>query len=407
MKNQLAKTEQKLALILQHATTGLAEIDHSGEIIYLNTCGAALLKPVFIAHETGENNLFPLLDQIAPVIIQKIKDTNGEAGPVLLNEHCHFSFSFGGEQIERHFSFTVIKTDADRILLGFDDLTQKVQQDSAIHQLIADKTILQGKAEIAANILHDIGNAVVGFGSYITRIRRSLEQSNAENLQKLTDFFSGQQTAIATVIGEAKAGAAVKMLSGIAEGQKNSQEEINKSITEQLHIITHIQEILNIQRQYANSQEAPERKPLNIRGIITDCMSMLFASIEKRGIRVSVNIPESLPVISGDRTRLMQVILNLVKNSIEAIDISAPEKNISLTIHIQDGELILKVQDDGHGFDEATGGQLFQRGFTTKASGSGLGLDSCRSIIENHNGTIHISSEGFGKGALTIIRFKI
>jgi signal transduction histidine kinase len=134
---------------------------------------------------------------------------------------------------------------------------------------------------------------------------------------------------------------------------------------------------------------------------------MVYASIEKRAINISMNVPEVLPVIRGDRTRLMQVILNIIKNSIEAIDITASEKVIQLCLGIREDRLVLQIKDNGHGFDEATGKQLFERGFTTKASGSGLGLHSCRSIIESHDGTIEITSEGFGHGALTTITFKI
>ena len=407
MEKQLARAEQKLAMIMQHAPTGLAEIDRSGKIIHLNVTGEALLKPVLIANGINGNNLYPVLEHIAPAIAQKIKNTSDDAGHILTNEPHSFSLSFGGENIERHFNFTVIKMFTDCIIVGFDDYTQKSQKERAILQLVADKAVMQGKFEIASNILHDIGNAVVGFGTYITRIKRSLEQNNPENLQKLTDFYAAQQKVMAASIGEAKADAAIKMLSAITEGQKNSQEEIRKSVTEQLHIITHIQDILNIQRQYANGQESQERKPVQLRSIITDCMSMLLASIDKRGIKISVNIPDSLPVVNGDRTRLMQVVLNILKNSIEAIDMNAPEKNISLTVSTHDDRLILKAEDNGHGFDAATGKQLFERGFTTKASGSGLGLSSCKTIIESHDGTINITSEGFGKGSLTTIEFKI
>jgi signal transduction histidine kinase len=407
MEKQLARAEQKLAMIMQHATTGLAEIDRNGKIIHLNVTGEALLKPVLIANGINGNNLYPVLERIAPAVAQKIKNTSDDAGNILTNEPHSFSLSFGGENIERHFNFTVIKMFTDCIIVGFDDYTQKSQKERAILQLVADKAVMQGKFEIASNILHDIGNAVVGFGTYITRIKRSLEQNNPENLQKLTDFYAAQQKVMAAAIGEAKADAAIKMLSGITEAQKNCQEEIRKSVTEQLHIITHIQDILNIQRQYANGQESQERKPVQLRSIITDCMSMLLASIDKRGIKISVNIPDSLPVINGDRTRLMQVVLNILKNSIEAIDMNAPEKNISLTVSTHDDRLILKAEDNGHGFDAVTGKQLFERGFTTKASGSGLGLSSCKTIIESHDGTINMTSEGFGKGALTTIEFKI
>jgi len=407
MENHQSQSEQKLAMIMQHASMGLAEIDKTGKIIRLNTKGEALLKPIWIVNGLCETNLYPVLEHIAPALSKKIKDSADEAGHILMNEPHSFSILFGGESIERHFNFMVIKLFTDCIIVGFDDITQKHQQEQAIRRLLAEKAVVQGKFEIASNILHDIGNAVVGFGAYVSRIKRALEQNNPVNLEKLADFFAGQQTALVAAIGEVKAGAVLKMLISLTESQKKNQEEISKSVTEQLHIITHIQDILNIQRQYLNGHELQERKKINLRNIITDCMSMLFASVEKRAIRVSVDIPEVLPVIMGDHTRLMQVMLNLLKNSIEAIDINATIKTISLSVTIQAGMLVLQVRDNGHGFDETTGGQIFERGFTTKASGSGLGLNNCRTIIESHDGTIDFTSDGFGKGALATIKFKI
>jgi signal transduction histidine kinase len=407
MQNQLEQTEHKLQLIIRHAPIGIAEIDSSGTIIHLNQKGKDLLKPVFIAYNMDADNLFRVLEHIAPDIKDKIERSEEYTGHIITNQsHC-FRLSFGSDNVERHFSFTVIRIASNSIIISFDDHTQRHLNARAIQQIISEKALIQGKFEIASNVLHDIGNAVVGFGTYITRIKRSLEENNPANLQKLSDFLVTQQAAIANAITEAKASAVVGMLNGITKVQRNTHEEISKSVIEQLHIITHIQDILNIHRQYVNGNEALEKKPTNLRSIINDCMSMLFASIEKRKINVSVSIPEHLPVINADRTRLMQVILNVMKNSIEAIDINGLEKNIKLCVHIQGSLLVMQVKDSGHGFDTDTGGQLFERGFTTKASGSGLGLANCRAIIEGHNGTIELLSEGFGKGAVTTIKFTI
>lgn len=283
------------------------------------------------------------------------------------------------------------------------------QKENLERQLAAllDKAVAQGKFEIASDVLHDIGNAVVGFGSYLTRITRSLEQDGSGNLQNLAGFFETQLPAIAAAIGETKAGAVVTMLRGIAQTQKVNQKEMRSSITEQLNIITHIQEILNIQRQYITGQETGERRPVNLRGIINDCMSMLFPTMDKNAIAVSLDFPEEQPVIKGDRTRLMQLILNLLKNSIEAIDIHAAVKAISLRMHRQDGLLLLLVRDSGGGFNEAIASRLFERGFTTKSAAAGLGLYNCRTIVESHEGSIALNSEGPGKGALATVRFKV
>jgi signal transduction histidine kinase len=277
--------------------------------------------------------------------------------------------------------------------------------ETQLQELIIAKEILQGKCEIASNILHDIGNAMVGFGSHINRIKRSLDKSKPANLQKMVEFFILQRPAIAAAIGAEKADAIIKMISGISEEQKFSQDEIQRSVTDQLNIITHIQEILHIQRQYANGY-MKELKPINLRTIINDCTSMLFASFEKRDIRVNIDIPSELPAFRGDRTRIMQVILNILKNSIEALDIRSAQKNISITVSAHADWITLEIKDNGHGFDTETSKHLFNRGFTTKASGSGLGLNSCRAIIEDHEGNIDITSPGIGKGALTAINLK-
>jgi signal transduction histidine kinase len=406
MENQV-RNEHKLIMIMKHAPMGLAEIDRNGQIIHLNVKGESYLRPIFIATDTTEHNLFPLLNHIAPVITEKIKNSPDDAGHILTNELHSFELSFGGEKVERHFSFTVIKVFTDCITVAFDDVTSRHQKLKAIQQLQSDKAVMQGKFEIASNILHDIGNAVVGFGSYMGRIRRALDQHKPENLEKLAGFFATQQTAMIPVLGEAKSTAVVNMLNSMSDSQKTNYEEMSKSLTEQQNIITHIQDILQVQRQYVNGNDTAERKPVRLRRVIDDCMSMLFASIEKRGIHVTLSIPEELPAIEGDRTRLMQVILNIIKNSIEAIDITATEKTISICAEADKAELVLQIKDNGQGFDQATGRQLFQRGFTTKASGSGLGLDHCRFIIENHNGTIDLTSEGFGKGSVATIKFNI
>lgn len=286
-------------------------------------------------------------------------------------------------------------------------ITAQVPGHPPIAELLAEKAVAEGRLEMTSNVLHDIGNGIVGFGSYITRIRRSLDQCNAvASVKKLAEFFASQQTAMAAAIGEEKAGAVLKVLASIADTQENTNEDIRRSITEQLGIITHVQEILHIQREY-NGNGPQQKIAVNFRAIINDCIAMFFASLEKRKISISVSIPNELPEFYGHRPRLLQVMLNLLKNSIEAIDINAPEREIAIAATSGQGLLIITVRDNGHGFDEATAGRLFQRGFTTKPSGSGFGLNSSRAIIESYGGTIDIASEGRGKGAITTIHFKV
>lgn len=290
-----------------------------------------------------------------------------------------------------------------RAIGALQDVTEARQR----HVAEMDKAVAHGKFEIVSDVMHDIGNAVVGFGSYLTRMRRLQDAYDVGNLANLAAFFQEHKASISEAIGEARAAAIVKILDGITDTLKSNQQEIGKSITEQLGIISHIQEILSIQRQYIAGRETQNRKPVNVRNIINDSMAMVFSAIDRKGIGITLNIISEKPVINGDRTKLMQLMLNILRNSVEAIDEHAPEKNIAVTVKESNGQLMIQVQDTGHGFTREIADRLFERGFTTKASGPGLGLHTCRTIAGSHEGTIDLNSKGPGRGALATIRFTL
>jgi signal transduction histidine kinase len=402
--NQSDLSEQKFNSIFTYAPMGLAEIDQNGQMIRLNLLGRELLNPLCAAYEIGTENIFPILDCIFPGISAQIKAYAEPMGQVAHNHLQRFKLPAPHDQEEKHFQFNITKMFEDCIIVGFEDLTSKHLEEKAVQQANLDNAVAQGKFEIASEVLHDIGNAVVGFGSYLTRISRSMEQNNVENLQNVALFLKGEQAALSTALGEKKAGALIDLIAGIAKNQKENHQETSRSIAEQMNIISHIQEILTIQRQYVTGQNAPTRKAVSLKEIIHDCQSMLFASYDKKGIVLSFNAAEPIPMIKGDRTKLMQVILNLLKNSIEAIDINDAKKQITIDLQLKDNMLQLIIKDTGKGFDADTASKMFERGFTTKNTGTGLGLYNCRSILESHAGAIEVRSDGPGQGATTLIR---
>jgi signal transduction histidine kinase len=212
---------------------------------------------------------------------------------------------------------------------------------------------------------------------------------------------------LAGAIGEPKAEAVVKVLAGMAESERNKQSEIDSAITKQMDIIAGIQDILHIQRQYIEGHERQERKAVNLRSIVNDTLAILFGAIDKDGIAIQLDIPDGLPLIRGDRTRLIQVILNVLKNSIESIASQGGEKKIAIQAHAQAGQLALGIRDTGTGFDDKIAAGLFKQGFSTKPAGAGMALYNCRSIADSHAGIITLTSEGPGLGALATITFKI
>jgi signal transduction histidine kinase len=112
--------------------------------------------------------------------------------------------------------------------------------------------------------------------------------------------------------------------------------------------------------------------------------------VSDHGVLVKMQLSDGLPSTLGDRVQLQQVILNLIMNAIEAMSEVAEgsrELLIVTSVTKSDGVLVA-ISDSGHGLPQANFERLFEAFYTTKASGLGMGLSICRSIIQNHGGRL-------------------
>jgi signal transduction histidine kinase len=118
---------------------------------------------------------------------------------------------------------------------------------------------------------------------------------------------------------------------------------------------------------------------------------------------ITTDIPADLPTVCGVRDYLTQVVLNLVLN---AVDATADQGQIHVSVREDDGFLVLSVEDDGRGISIADRCRLFQPYFTTKAHGTGLGLFVSRQILEDFAGTLGFVSEP-GQGSTFVVRLPV
>jgi len=389
---------------MQMAPIGLIEITNNGVIQNVNLKAEQIFKSITSNLIQQGQDFFPIADHLSVAIKEVIQNFEQPLGLIFTNEQYSFTSQ---DQTRNYYMVGASRMFPDCIIVTIDDITLRIIEEEALKKAEQDKAVAQGKYEIASEVLHDIGNAIVGFSTYLTRFGRLLDGNNLNKLDSVVQFLNQQQTAIATAIGETKANALVAMLSGISTSSTEKQTEMQHAVQEQLRIIQHIQDILNIQRQYMLGREVVERKPVNLNEIIDDCKAIINANLERKNIHMDIVASAPAIEIKGDRTKLMQVILNILKNSIEAIPETATVKDIEITLSEEGERVKLIITDTGKGIDQDILERLFTRGFTTKDQGSGLGLYNCRSIIRSHSGSITIQSEGEGKGSKTIIEFKI
>jgi len=134
----------------------------------------------------------------------------------------------------------------------------------------------------------------------------------------------------------------------------------------------------------------PKPEKLNISNTFNAGIRQLESQLIKSGIRINCDIQEEL-FIYGDHEKMHQVFLNLMLNAIDA-----SERGSSVDVIVRksnSNKVLLKIRDSGRGIDESEIASIFEPFYTTKSSGTGLGLTIVKAIIENHNGRIQIDSQ--------------
>jgi two-component system sensor histidine kinase DctS len=150
-----------------------------------------------------------------------------------------------------------------------------------------------------------------------------------------------------------------------------------------------------------------ERGSVAPQSLLDAIMPLVSLRAQKLGVFVNIQVEDDLPPIVCDRTMVEQVLLNLARNGMQAMEqLDAPMRQLSLTIaHDTEADGVkFSVVDCGMGISEEVARQLFTPFFTTKAEGMGLGLSLCRTVIEQHGGNLEFENR---QPQGTIFRFTL
>ena len=177
---------------------------------------------------------------------------------------------------------------------------------------------------------------------------------------------------------------------------KSKMDDYSKTLIQQIDTMT------SVATAFSNfaSMPAQQNETLNVVKIVQLTLEIFNEDF------IQFSALEDEIIAEFDRTQLIRVITNLVKNAIQAIPDEQEDKLVFVTVFRELGNVKIEVQDNGKGISDENKARIFEPKFTTKTSGMGLGLAIIKNIIENYNGTITFESE-LGKGTRFLVSFPI
>lgn len=276
----------------------------------------------------------------------------------------------------------------------------RTQQLREAQSELLDTARQAGMAEIATNVLHNVGNVLNSVNISAELLTHKLRTSKTLGLGKVIQLMNEHKEDLGAFISHDEKG---KLLPGylnqLTEAIASEQQNMRDELVQLTASVDHIKDIVSTQQSYAGVAKLEE--PLRIEQLLEDALRMNAGALTRHQVTV-VREYEALPAVMGDKHRLLLILINLISNAKQAmLDLPGHSRQITLRVAtVGDSTLQISVKDDGEGILPENMARLFTHGFTTRKDGHGFGLHSCALAAVEMKGRLTVHSDGPGKGAV-------
>lgn len=277
------------------------------------------------------------------------------------------------------------------------------KQLASAHQQLLDTARRAGMAEIASNVLHNVGNVLNGVNVSATLVADRLRRFRLDHVTRTAELITSHRDDLAEYLTQDPQGQQVPaFLDRTARHLAEEQTFMVHELEQLTGKVEHIKAIVQTQQNYAGVFGVIET--VDIATIIDDAIKLNAASIDRHKVSISRDYETGI-LVSLDKQKLVQILVNIIKNAKDAVrEKGVGERQVSVRVGIvDDNKLRIEIVDTGEGIPRENLTRIFSHGFTTKQDGHGFGLHSSANATKEMGGSLQAFSDGPGLGARFVV----
>jgi len=268
-----------------------------------------------------------------------------------------------------------------------------------VHRELVNASRQAGMAEVATSVLHNVGNVLNSVNVSTTLILESLRKSKLGNLGRLAAMIREHQDNLATFFTTDPKGVQLPgYFSRLAEHLAAEQTEMLKEVELTRQHVEHIKDIVTMQQNYAKVSGVVEK--VKVVDLVEDALRLNGSALVRHDVQVIRDFPEHPIEINVERQKVLQILVNLIRNAKYACDDSGrKDKRLTMQVRHEADRVRIAVTDNGVGIPAENMTRIFNHGFTTRAKGHGFGLHSGALAARELGGALSVHSDGPNTGA--------
>nr|AYM52262.1 sensor protein [Cystobacter sp.] len=267
-----------------------------------------------------------------------------------------------------------------------------------VHQQLIQTARRTGMAEIATNVLHNVGNVLNSVYTSSQVAKERVTKMRLEHVTRVATLLQDRQSDLAAFLQEERGRHLLPFLNKLGENLMDERREVVSLLDDVGRYSEHIGEIVKVQQDYARLPRMQE--PVLLEQLVEDSLRINSAGLSRHQVKIERQL-ESLPQVLTDKHKLLMILVNLVSNAKYAMDhVPANERLLRIKLERATNDRVrIELHDTGVGIAPEMLTRIFRFGFTTRAEGHGFGLHSSALAAQELGGTLTGHSDGPGKGA--------